>query len=135
MTYLLDITTFSALMRRAPKVQARIANLSANDRAVICTKTRGEILYGLTRLPPGKRRQDLEAEATKLFNQLNCVSIPESAGDRYATIKSAAERQGTPLDENDLWIAATELSLNAILVSMDSDFQRVNALKVEDWTS
>ncbi len=121
-------------MRRTPKVRARIANLSANDRALICTVTRGEILYGLTRLPPGKRRQDLEAEATKLFNQLDCVSVPEAAGDCYATIKLAAERQGTPLDENDLWIAATALSLNAVLVSMDSDFQRVNALKIEDWT-
>ncbi|MEK6563200.1 MAG: PIN domain-containing protein, partial [Candidatus Binatota bacterium] len=37
-------------------------------------------------------------------------------------------------DENDLWIAATALFLNAVLVSMDSDFQRVNALNVEDWT-
>ncbi|TAJ77093.1 type II toxin-antitoxin system VapC family toxin, partial [bacterium] len=52
----------------------------------------------------------------------------------YAIIKSAAERQGTPLGENDLWIAATALSVGAVLVSMDSDFQRVNALKVEDWT-
>ncbi len=134
MTYLLDTTTFSALMRRAPKVRARIANLSTNDRAVICPITRGEILYGLARLPAGKRRQDLEAEAAKLFNQLDCVSVPEAAGDRYAIIKSAAERQGTPLDENDLWIAATALSVGAVLVSMDSDFQRVNALKVEDWT-
>ena len=121
-------------MRRAPKVRARIANLSTNDRAVICTITRGEILYGLTRLPAGKRRQDLEAEATRLFNQLDCVPLPEAAGDHYAAIKSAAERRGTPLDENDLWIAATALYLNAVLVSMDSDFQRVNTLKVEDWT-
>lgn len=121
-------------MRRAPKVRSRIANLSANDRAVICTITRGEILYGLTRLPLGKRRQDLEADVTRLFSQVDCVSVAEVVGDRYATIKSAAERQGTPLDENDLWIAATALSLNAVLVSTDSDFQRVNALKVENWT-
>ena len=133
MTYLLDTTTFSALMRRAPKVRARIANLSTGDRAVICTITRGEILYGLTRLPPGKRRQDLEAEATNLFNQLDCLPVPEAAGDHYATIKWAAERQGTPLDENDLWIAATALSLSAVLVSTDSDFQRVTGLKLEDW--
>jgi len=133
-TYLLDTTAFSALMRRAPKVRARVTNLGANDLAVICTITRGEILYGLRRLPLGKRRQDLEAEASNLFNQLDCVPVPEAVADRYAAIKSAAERQGTPLDENDLWIAATALSLNAVLVSTDSDFQRVNALRVEDWT-
>jgi len=132
-TYLLDTTTFSALMRRAAKARARIANLGTSDRAVICTITRGEILYGLTRLPLGKRRQDLEAEAGKLFNELDCLAVPEAAADHYATTKSAAERQGTPLDENDLWIAATALSLSAVLVSTDTDFQRVAALKLEDW--
>ena len=133
MTYLLDTTTFSALMRRAARVHAKISNLATNDRAVICAITRGEILYGLERLPLGKRRADLEAEAGKLFNQLDCIAVLEGAGDWYATIKSAAASQGTPLGENDLWIAATALSINAVLVSTDSDFQRVGALKLEDW--
>jgi len=43
------------------------------------------------------------------------------------------ERRGSRLDENDLWIAATSLSLGAILVTADSDFQRVHGLKLEDW--
>jgi len=38
------------------------------------------------------------------------------------------------LDENDLWIAATALSLRAILVTTDSDFQRVSELNIKDWT-
>lgn len=120
-------------MRRAARIRAKISNLATNDRAVICAITRGEVLYGLERLPLGKRRADLEAEARKLFSQLDCVAVPERAGDRYAAIKSAAERQGTPLGENDLWIAATALSINAVLVSTDSDFRRVGALKLEDW--
>ncbi|MDD9974139.1 MAG: hypothetical protein OXU27_09035 [Candidatus Poribacteria bacterium] len=32
-----------------------------------------------------------------------------------------AQEQGTPLDECDLWIAATALTLDAILVTSDSD--------------
>ena len=132
MIYLLDTTAFSALMRRAPSVRARIANLSSNDRVLICAITRGEILYGLTRLAQGKRRQDLEAEATAVFNELECVPVPETAADHYANAKSAAEKQGTPLDENDLWIAATALSLSAVLVTTDTDFQRVSTLKLED---
>jgi predicted nucleic acid-binding protein len=132
--YLLDTTAFSALMRRAQSVRARIANLSSNDRVLICAIIRGEILYGLSRLAQGKRRQGLEAEATALFNELECVSVPETAADHYADVKLAAEKQGTPLDENDLWIAATALSLSAVLVTTDTDFQRVSTLKVEDWT-
>jgi toxin FitB len=84
-------------MRRAPSVRARIANLSSNDRVLICAITRGEILYGLTRLAQGKRRQDLEAEATAVFNELECVPVPETAADHYANVKSAAEKQGTHL--------------------------------------
>ncbi len=121
-------------MRRAPSVRAHIANLSSNDRVLICAITRCEILYGLTRLAQGKRRQDLEAEATAVFNELERVPVPETAADHYANVKSAAEKQGTPLDENDLWIAATTLSLSAVLVTTDTDFRRVSTLKLEDWT-
>jgi len=38
------------------------------------------------------------------------------------------------LDENDLRIAATAVSLNATLVSRDSDFQRVDGLRLANWT-
>jgi predicted nucleic acid-binding protein len=133
-TYLWDTTTCSALMRRDAKVRARLAALTAADRVVICTITRGEVLYGLARLPEGKRRSALEAEAMALFGQLVCLAIPEAAADQYASIKWETERQGTPLDENDLWIAATARALEAVIVTTDSDFQRVSGLQTEDWT-
>ncbi|MDA1142408.1 MAG: hypothetical protein O3B01_27915 [Planctomycetota bacterium] len=38
------------------------------------------------------------------------------------------------MSENDLWIAATSLSLSAILVSADKDFLRIPELNVEDWS-
>lgn len=34
------------------------------------------------------------------------------------------------MDENDLWIAATAMALEAILVSRDSDFDKVEGLRV-----
>jgi predicted nucleic acid-binding protein len=86
-TYLWDTTTFSALMRRDAKVRARVTALTTADRVVICTITRGEILYGLARLPEGKRRSALEAEAMSLFGQLVCLAVPEAAADQYASIK------------------------------------------------
>ena len=121
-------------MREHPKVRARIAALAPADRLVICSIVRGEVLYGLERLSRGKRRRDLEAKAANLFATLLCEPIPEGAADAYAHVKRSAERRGTPLDENDLWIAATTTVLGAVLVAADSDFQRVNGLRVEDWT-
>jgi predicted nucleic acid-binding protein len=132
--YLLDTTVFSTLMRRDARVRARIAALAPTDRVVICTITRGEVLYGLARLPHGRRRSNLEAEALRLFAQFVCLPVPPEAADQYAAIKRDAERRGTPLDENDLWIAATTRALQAVLFTTDSEFRRVNGLQREDWT-
>ncbi len=134
MNYLLDTSAFSALMRRDPRMRAWLVALIPSDQAAICTITRGEVLYGLARLPAGKRRRDLEAEAGRLFVQLPCLSLPEAVGDQYALVKRESERQGTPLDENDLWIAATALSVGAVLVTTDTDFERVSGLRIENWT-
>ena len=66
-TYLLDTTTFSFLMEQHPQVIARVTSMAPSDRLVICTIVRGEICYGLERMPQGRRRQHMEATAANLF--------------------------------------------------------------------
>lgn len=133
-TYLLDTNAFSALMDAHPRAEARVAQLRPTDLLTTCVVVRGEVLYGLERMPPGRRRQDFEAKAGSLFGRIPCEPVPVAAGLIYARIKVDAERQGTPLDDNDLWIAATALHLGARLVTSDSDFQRIKNLPTEDWT-
>lgn len=132
-TYLLDTTAFSALVKEHPLAKARLAALEATHRVVICSVVRGEVLYGLELMAHGRRKLNLERKINDLFSILPCVPVPEEAANDYARIKRATERKGSRLDENDLWIAATSLSLGAILVTADSDFQRVRGLKLEDW--
>jgi predicted nucleic acid-binding protein len=132
--YALDTTTFSQLMREHPKVMARLASLSADDRVVICTIVRGEIIYGLRRLQDGKKKRSLEEKAAKLFDSIPCEAVPPGAADRYARIKREAEQKGTPLDENDLWIAAAALDSGATLAAADGDFRRIEGLSSEDWS-
>lgn len=135
MIFLLDTNAFSDLMRNHPKVDARLANIPTTDRAVICPVVRGEIRYGIERLPQSKRRQELEAKAASLFAVIPCEPVPEVAGDHYATVKLNRQLRGLALDENDLWIAATALALGATLISRDGDFQQIEGLLVEDWTT
>jgi predicted nucleic acid-binding protein len=132
--YLLDTTTFSDLMREQPRTQARVASLAATDSVAICSVVRGEIRYGIERLPPGKRRETLEAKSRRLLAAIPCESVPPAAGDQYGRIKAAVQNRGLSLDENDLWIAATALSLEATLISRDSDFERVDGLGLVDWS-
>ena len=130
MIYPLDTNAISALMREDTQMAAWLSSLLVEVRAVINTITRGEILFGLGRLPEGRRRAELEAKAQKLFAALPCEPIPPAAGDLYAKLKIAQQSRGLPLDENDLWIAATALALNATLVSRDADFQGIEGLAV-----
>jgi predicted nucleic acid-binding protein len=122
-------------MREHPRVDNRLTTVDPTERVSICSVVRGEIQYGIQRLPPGKRREALEAKAAKLFAILPCEPVPPEAGDHYARVKVDRERQGLALDENDLWIAATTLALGGILVSRDSDFKGIQGLRVDDWTA
>ena len=138
MDYLLETSTCSLLMARAPRVVAHFASLSDDDDyAFTCTIVKGEILFGIERLPTGRRRQSLENQIVNLFSELPCLAVPEETADYYAQMKKQAEQQGTPLSDNDLWIAATAMTLDAILVTSDLDFQRIAGfgLRLEDWTS
>jgi predicted nucleic acid-binding protein len=128
--YLLDTNAISALMREDARLATWFSSIAPDDRVVVCTITRGEILFGLEKLAPGRRRTELEEKASKLFAVLPCEPVTQSAGDRYASVKISQQRRGLPLDENDLWIAATALAMNATLVSRDSDFLAVEGLAV-----
>ncbi len=92
---------------------AWLSSVAIDDRVVMCTIAHGEIPFGLGRLAHGRRRAELEVKAQKLFD-----------------IMPSQQRRGLPLDENDLWMAATALAINATLVSRDSDFQGVAGLAV-----
>ena len=135
MIILLDTTAFSDLMREHPKVDARLASATSTDRVIICSVVRGEIQYGIQRLPQGARRQELESKSAKLFGVVPCEPVPQLAGDLYAKIKLTRQQKGLSLDENDLWIAATAMALGAVLITRDSDFAGIEGLTVNDWST
>ena len=133
--YLLDTSTCSLLMQDNSRVKGRLDSLTESDYHFTCPIVKGEIFFGIVRLPDGKRRQDLEQRANELFTTVPCDPIPDTVADVYAQIKIASQEQGTSLGECDLWIAATALTLDAILVASDSDYERIVGLglRLEDW--
>jgi len=134
MIFLLDTNAVTDLMNDHAVLRARVSGVVPPDRAVICSIIRGEIRFGIDRLPHGRRRHDLDARAAKVFAVVPCESVPAAAGDEYARIKVARKKQGLAFDENDVWIAATASVLGAVLISRDMDFRRTPGLTVEDWT-
>jgi len=133
-TYMIDTTTFSGMMKKDPKIYAKVNSLDPADRLIICPTVRGEILFGIQKLPTGKRKQDLETKAQHLLRAVESRDITDSIADQYAIIKNEAKTRGKQLSDNDLWIAATAVHHNAIIVAADKDYSGLSRLSVEDWT-
>jgi len=134
MNYLLDSNAVRNLMDEHPRVVERLRQAQPSSSVAVSSIVRGEVLFGIERLAAGKRRDRLAATAAAVFARVDEQAVPFSAGDVYARVKRERERVGLPMDENDLWIAATALVLRATLVTRDSDFSNVAGLTVEDWT-
>lgn len=130
MIYVLDTSVVSTLMRGSTGITQWISRLGSTAQAITCPTVRGEVLFGVARLPEGKRKAALAADAEQAFRVFPTSAMPASAGEVYSQIKASCQAAGRPLDENDLWIAATAIALGATLATMDSDFDEVPGLSI-----
>lgn len=126
MIFLLDTNAFGDLLRG----QSQMTSLPGDSEVLTCVIVVGEILYGLEKMQPGKRRRQLVESYEKLFEVIPWVPVPDQAVSHYARTKGSCQRRGLSLDENDLWIAATAMALGATVISRDSDFSRVEGLSL-----
>jgi tRNA(fMet)-specific endonuclease VapC len=133
MAYLLDTDTISATMRPRPDLHLarRIANVP-DDALFFASITLGELLFGAMR----RRNQRLLDEIFEFAEFVPVLSFDDDAARVYALLKTELERQGTPLAEPDLRIAATALVWDLTLVTGNvRHFARVPGLTVENWLS
>ncbi len=76
--YLLDTNAVSDVMADHPRVKSRLSKQSG--QIVTCAIVRGEIRYGLERLPFSKRRTKLEAKAVVLCGPADRTHYPGGRG-------------------------------------------------------
>jgi tRNA(fMet)-specific endonuclease VapC len=109
-------------LRRLPAVPADVA---------VCSIVRSELMFGAARSrDPVRERGVVEA----FLAPMSSLPFDDAAADRYATIRSALERQGMRIGAYDLQIAAIALSQGLTLVTHNTqEFSRVTDLLFEDW--
>ncbi len=61
------------------------------------------------------------------------LPLTPAVAERYGHIKAELAARGALIPSNDVWIAATALEEDLILVSDDAHFERVPGLTVENW--
>jgi plasmid stability protein/predicted nucleic acid-binding protein len=85
--------------------------------------TQAELLHGIALLPPGRRRDTLEAAAGALFSEDfggRILPYGSDAARPYAHIAVARRRAGRPISQLDAQIAAIARSMGATLATRDT---------------
>ena len=135
MRYMLDTNILIYIIKRKPpSVIERFSRCAPDDELMMSFVTYAELLKGAMR---STRRQRVEEQLASL-----CQLIPVSyevtplLAQRYAEHSARLKSLGTPIGNNDLWIAAHALSLNCVLVTHNTkEFSRIEGLTIEDWVS
>jgi len=129
--YVLDINICVYIQRQKPeKVLNRFQKLQPGE-AAISVVTWGELLYGAEKRKQRKSALRLLAEFKSFVPVL---PIPENTGNTYGSIRALLESKGTPIGNNDLWIAAHVKAAGLTLVTNnEKEFQRVPGLKIQNW--
>lgn len=120
----LDTNVVSELMRAAP--DARVAGwmLEVPPTTVFTTSvTLGEVLFGIARLPAGRRRKLLSDAADDVFGKFADRILPfdTAAARQYAAIVTEREHGGTPIAGFDAQIAAICRCHGALLATRNTD--------------
>ena len=100
-------------------------------QVAISAVSEGELRYGVARLPGAKR---LETIVDEFLLRVTVHPWDSDAAQHYGRLRATLEREGQPMGNLDLMIAAHALALGVVLVTNDQAFTRVKKLKLADWT-
>ena len=135
----LDTNVVSELMRPTPAIEVVdwVANQLVSE-SYLTAITLGELLYGVARLPDGRRKIELaeliDAMVTDDFEH-RVAPFDETAAAHYADIVVRRERSGRPISTADAQIAAICRSHGAVLATRNvDDFTDTGISVVNPWT-
>jgi predicted nucleic acid-binding protein len=138
MKLVLDTNVVSQLVH--PQGSVQIKDWLATRRGYIVyttSVTQAEILFGIRRLPDGKRRDQLLANAVEVFSSDmagRILSFDSIAADEYSQIVALWERSGRPISQFDGQIAAICRVYGAVLATRNvKDFVGCGVDVVNPW--
>lgn len=129
--FLLDTNICIYIARHnPPAVRARFEQV-ASDAVAMSVVTLGELRHGAEKSQAAPKAI---AALARLQAAIQVMNLGEEAGVHYGQIRSALEKAGSPVGNNDLWIAAHARSQGWTLVTNNErEFLRIPGLQVENW--
>lgn len=130
MAYLIDTDIIIYSLKNDETVQRRFRETLTIPKS-ISVITYGELVYGARKSTHIERNLAVTYRIAELFPILD---IDRSIMDVFTEIKSKLVKRGTIIDDMDILIAATAMSLNLVLVTNNvRHFEKINDLRIENW--
>jgi len=124
---ILDTNAISALFQGDTGLTALLGH---EPRLTLPAIVVGEYRYGLQR---SRQREPLERLLDDLVRLSRILMIDLETAYAYAEIRDTLRTQGTPIPENDVWIAALCRQHGLPLASRDRHFDAVPGLERREW--
>ena len=129
--YLLDTNICIYIAKGQPSaVRSRFDRHTLNNLAMSAI-TLGELRFGAEKSQARQRALNTIGQLTQV---IPAYALPLAAAGHYRQIRAALQKQGQPIGNNDLWLAAHARAEGWILVSNNTrEFDRVMGLRLENW--
>ena len=130
--YLFDTDVLSNLMKRAPShdLLRRVGSVPVGSQFT-SSITLGELIYGARRRGSGNLLDKIEELVAA---KLPILPFDAEAARRYGELRADLERQGTPIGDADIRIAAiAHVRRLTVVTGNVRHFQRIPSLTVENW--
>ena len=134
-----DTNVISELTRQTPvaEVVSWLDSLAAGEVATTAINA-AELLYGVARLPDGRRKTELLAAVDGLLSDDfdgRVLPFDQMAVGRYAELVSRRERLGQPIGIADAQIAAICSAVGATLATRNvADFEDTGIELINPWS-
>jgi len=118
----LDTSAAVAHLRGVQPVSAQLAQF---ERLYLPTVALGELLYGIRR--SARSRENLD-QLKNWLRAVTLLSLSQQTAEHYSAIKDGLARAGSPIPENDIWIAAHAVEQQLPLFCLDAHFNQIAGL-------
>ena len=125
---MLDTNTISYLMRKHPRVLARLDNAGVR-RLCVSVVTEAEVRFGVAKRGAPARETAIQT----FFEAVAVLPWTSATAAVYAAFRVDLEQRGRPLAPLDMMIAAHALEAGAVLVTSDRALLNTPGLVCEDW--
>lgn len=128
--YLIDTDTIIYSLKGNPLVIDSFKKHSKDPKA-LSVITYGELIYGANKSQQSAKNL---SKVHRIRETLPVIDLTCAIMDTYGALKNELDKKGTPINDFDLLIASTAMTLDyCVVTNNERHFNKIPGLQIENW--